>query len=310
MIYRNIYWRGRRVPFLRKKDYLWSIGIYAGDSPFALAPHGGARNPVLTAEDVTDVAADFVADPFMVKEDDTWYMFFEVMNSKTKLGHIGLATSKDGLSWRYEQIVLKESVHLSYPYTFKWNNEYYMIPESTEAADKEMRIYTAVRFPTQWKFVKALLKGRYADSSIFHFNGRWWIFAETNPKGGHDTLGLYFADNPMGPWEEHPKNPVVVGDRTMARPGGRVIEFDRRIIRFAQDASFFYGNAVRAFEIVDLTTETYEEKEVTGNPILRGTGHGWNKKGMHHIDPHHLADGNWIACVDGFKDSLVFAPHP
>jgi hypothetical protein len=303
VIYRNIYWRNKKIPYVRKKDYIWSIGIYTGDSPFNLTPHNNFKKPVLTANDVTDVQADFVADPFMVKENNTWYMFFEVMNSKTKQGQIGLATSIDGLSWTYKQIILNEPLHLSYPYTFKWKNEYYMIPDTTEA--EEVRLYKAIEFPTQWTFVKALLKGHRADSSILFFNNRWWIFASTNP-GRNDTLSLYYADNLMGPWFEHPNNPIIAGNAHISRPGGRVIIFDGGIIRFAQDDSPIYGNAVRAFEIIDLTTETYKEKEVPGNPLLKATGHGWNKRGMHQIDPHQLNNGKWIACVDGFNDSLVF----
>ncbi len=57
----------------------WSIGIYAGTSPLDLLPHGRS-NPVLTARDVTDVPAAFVADPFMIKNGPRWYMFFEVFN--------------------------------------------------------------------------------------------------------------------------------------------------------------------------------------------------------------------------------------
>lgn len=315
IFYSNIRWRNKRlywgnkcVPFIGKKD-TWSIGIYVGNSPFNLAPCNDFNNPVLTAKHVTDVPADFVADPFMVKVNNTWHMFFEVLNSKTKKGDIGLAISNDGLSWTYKQIVLNEPFHLSYPYTFKWKNEWYMIPESTEAEDKEIRLYKAIEFPLRWTFVKALLKGRYADSSIFSFNDIWWIFAETNPLGGHDTLSLYYAYDLMGPWYEHPKNPIITRNAHISRPGGRVIMVDGRIIRFAQDDSPIYGNAVRAFEVIDLTTETYKENEVPGNPILKGTGFGWNKKGMHHIDPHQLDSSKWIACVDGFRDSVVLWPR-
>ena len=59
-----------------------------------------------------------VADPFMVFENGTWYMFFEAMNDFESRGVIGLATSEDGLSWQYQKIILNESFHLSYPYVF------------------------------------------------------------------------------------------------------------------------------------------------------------------------------------------------
>src|ERR1041385_4993881 len=93
---------------------MWSISIYHGDSPFTLEPL--QPGPVLTKDHVTDVPAAFVADPFMLRRDNTFYMFMEVMNAGTRRGEIGLATSDDALSWTYKQIVLSEPYHLSYPY--------------------------------------------------------------------------------------------------------------------------------------------------------------------------------------------------
>ena len=291
--------KSRGIPFVAKQ-YRWSIGIYLGKSPFIVSP-GDIRNPVLTAKDVTDVPAEFVADPFMLYENHTWYMFFEVFNKQTRQGDIGLATSEDGLNWTYKQIVLDEFFHLSYPYVFKWKNDYYMIPETCRA--NSIRLYKAVGFPTQWSFVGTLLyNGRYADPSIFHYDGKWWLFAETNR---NDILCLYYADNLMGPWIEHPKSPIIAGDANIARPGGRVLVFDDRIVRYTQDDDPTYGNRVRAFEITKLTTTSYEEKEVSENPILKPGRTGWNGKGMHHIDPHYTDKNKWIACVDG-KGEVFF----
>ncbi len=100
---------------------IWSIGIYLGKSPFTLSSSESISNPVLTRASVSDVAAEFVADPFMVQRDGLWYMFFEVLNRDAARGQIGLAVSDDGLKWTYQQIVLTEPFHLSYPYLFEWD---------------------------------------------------------------------------------------------------------------------------------------------------------------------------------------------
>src|SRR5713226_8442616 len=112
---------------------MWSIGIYTGASPLRLRPAGSAINPILTREDVQDVPAGFVADPFMVQRAGVWNMFFEVLNQATDRGEIGLATSSDGLSWTYQRIVLVEPFHLSYPYVFECQGECYMLPETLGA---------------------------------------------------------------------------------------------------------------------------------------------------------------------------------
>lgn len=285
-----------------KRQEEWSIGIYLGESLSNFVSPENISNPVLTAKDVTDVPAIFVADPFMLYDNHNWYMFFEVMNARTRQGDIGLATSSDGVNWNYKQIVLHEPFHLSYPYVFKWKDEYYMIPESYQA--NSIRLYKAIDFPTQWIFVKTLLDGSdYVDSCIFYFNDKWWLFT-TSTKS--DVLRLYYANELMGSWIEHSKSPVIEGNAHIARPGGRVVVSDGRIIRYTQDDEPNYGNSVRAFEITELTTNTYKEKEVNKNPILKASGSGWNAIGMHNIDPHKINEDKWIACVDGYRISLVF----
>ncbi len=277
-----------------KKETKWSIGIYKGRSPFAFS-HEGVQNPVLTARNVEDISADFVADPFMVYEKNIWYMFFEVMNIETKNGVIGLATSTDGLKWKYEKIVLEEPFHLSYPYVFKWQEEYYMIPETT--AVNSVRLYKSIRFPMEWSFVKTLLDNDvYHDPSIFYYADKWWLFAAVRTNG---NLCLYYADALTGPWHEHPKNPIVSENPHIARPGGRVLVLNDQLIRYAQDDKPTYGNQVHAFQIIKLATTDYEEKTINENPMLKPSGSGWNKIGMHTIDPHKINEDLWIACVDG-----------
>jgi len=291
----------RGIPFVNKKA-LWSIGIYMGDSPFNLSSPAIIDNPVLTAKDVTDIRASFVADPFMVRKNSNWYMFFEVMNVSSGHGDIGFAVSNDGLNWNYQQIVLDEPFHLSYPCVFRWKNEYYMIPESAKA--KSIRLYKATDFPTRWSFVGNLLEGYFIDPSILYYQSKWWIFAQTNRCA---TLSLYYSENLMGPYTEHPKSPIIRGDKNIARPGGRVLLFGDHMIRYTQDCEPTYGNQLWAFEINTLTTSEYEEKQVGKNAILKASGNGWNADGMHHIDPHWIAgDNKWIACVDGYKRTLVF----
>ncbi len=275
----------------------WSIGIYLGHSLLALRP--GVTNPVMSRNDVSDVTAELVADPFMIEVDNLWFMFFEVMNWKTKKGEIGLATSPDGQQWHYQQIVLVEPFHLSYPYVFHKDGEYYMIPEAHQS--KSVRLYRAVDFPLHWSFAATLLEGPYfVDTTVFHAKGDWWLFTETSPRRRHDTLRLFHADSLFGPWQEHPKSPVVVDNPVAARPAGRVVIEGNEIIRFAQNCSAVYGADVRAFAVSQLSTSRYKEKQIGENPILIPAGSGWNSHGMHHIDAHKCKDGTWLACVDGW----------
>jgi hypothetical protein len=200
------------------------------------------------------------------------------------------------LSWEYRQIVLKEPFHLSYPYVFLWQGEHYMIPETL--APGAVCLYKASSFPTSWTLVGKLIDGDCADPSIFYYQKRWWLFACTAPNR-HDTLRLYFARELLGPWVEHPRSPIIEGDQRRARPGGRVLVFDGRVVRFTQDCYPIYGSQVRAFEISRLTPTEYSEQEASESPIVRGSGNGWNRLGMHTVDAHVMRKRRWIACVDG-----------
>jgi hypothetical protein len=245
------------------------------------------------------VPARFVADPFMLKVDGLWNMFFEVLNQLNNLGEIGLATSRDGLVWQYRQIVLREPFHLSYPYVFLWQNDYYMIPETLGA--NAVRLYRATRFPTEWVLVQDLIPSAQADPSIFRWEDRWWLFTCPKPYQ-HDTLALYYTDNLTAPWTEHPRSPLISGNRSIARPGGRVLQHDGQLIRFTQDCVPIYGKQLRAFAVTELNSTAYTEHEVAQSPVLVPEGDGWNATGMHHVDAHRLDDGTFLACVDGLRD--------
>ncbi len=85
-----------------------------------------------------------------------------------------------------------------------------------------------------------------------------------------------------------------------------MIDFGGRLVRYAQDDADWYGRQLHALEITRLTPEDYEEREIPLEPPLRDSGSGWNGKGMHTVDPHPLADGTWMACVDGLERVLQF----
>jgi hypothetical protein len=282
----------------------YSIGIYSGDSLFSLAMAPEARNPVLTRHDVTDTLAGAVADPFIIKANGRWYMFMEVVSQITWRGEIAYASSDDGFNWQYGSLVLQEPFHMSYPYVFEWQGEHYMIPET--GAAREVRLYKASRFPDRWEYVSTLLDGmRAVDSSIFRHEDRWWLFTDCGADHCNPTLRLYSASELEGPWTEHPSSPIDQTIRT-GRPGGRVVSVDGKLVRFTQYATLDPKEVreVNALEILELTESDYQERMADANPVLAGGAQSWNEGGHHHVDSHRLADGTWLACVDGLERQI------
>ncbi|MDG5815707.1 hypothetical protein QA601_11495 [Chitinispirillales bacterium ANBcel5] len=293
--------RERMTPFINTV-HEYKIGIYEGNSPLELNPMGN-KNPVMTASMVTDVKADFVADPFIFHRDSIWYLFFEILERTQNKGIIGLAVSEDLKNWKYDQVVLEEPFHLSYPMVFEYQEKMYMIPESGE--NYTVSIYQALNFPYDWVKVEDLVKGNYVDPTVFEHDGHWYMFAGER----YDILHLYHADDLFGDWKAHPKSPLRVNDLINSRPCGRVVRDDEgRLLRFAMNNEPTYGWDVRAYIVTELSPESYSEEEYYRNPILYGTGKGWNSVRMHHIDAHQF-EGRWVAAVDGvgFWRTLKFS---
>ena len=83
-------------------------------------------------------------------------------------------------------------------------------------------------------------------------------------------LRLFMPKNLEGPWTEHPKSPVVIDDPHISRPlRGTSVAHCGRAIRYTQECAPVYGSPVRAFEITELTTTSYHEREVDESPVLR-----------------------------------------
>lgn len=273
----------------------WSIGIYTGSSPFKLSEPRNVRNPVLVPADVTDFNVNIVAHPFMIIEGSRYYLFFTAKNDQAgEVSGIGLAESNDGFHWKYSRIVLKEPFVLSYPYVFKYHNDFYMIPEAH--AEKFVRLYKATDFPYKWTFEKDLLTGdNFISASVVEYAGTWWMFVG---RLGNDTLRLFYASDLKAQWKEHPLSPIVAKDPDIARPGGRALVIDEKLYRIGQDCDPTYGNQALAFQVSDISPTTYREAK-TGIPLVGATSKGWNAEAMHHVDLHQLGKDNWIAAVDG-----------
>lgn len=277
----------------------WAIGIIHGNYPFDFSIKT-LSDPVITAEDVSDVPATFVADPFLYFQKDKGYLFFEVFNGKTSQGDIGLAISDNYKDWHYEKIVIDEKYHLSYPYVFKYNNEIYLIPESAESDG--LYLYKAINFPYTWIKVRKLLEGKFGDHGIIEYNKKWWLFVGAEPRL-NNSLRLFYSDSLFGYFKEHKLSPVIKNNPSKARPGGRLIVYNNKVIRFAQNCKESYGKSLSVFQIDELTDTSYHETDMFRKPILYPSN-SWTRHGMHHFDPH-LVNGKLIASVDGYSRYLT-----
>ena len=289
---------GRQSPALKTSagKSIWTIGIYTGPSPFQLSPPANVRNPVLTGADVTDMTdlnIDTLAHPFMVAVDSRYYMFFTAKDIQADKGGIGLAESSNGLEWKFKRTVIREPFVQCHPCVFRWQNDYYMVPEAHTQAS--VRLYRATAFPDQWEFERELIKGdQFNCPTLARYKDMWWMFTGTP---GNDGLRLFYARDLKGAWTEHPLSPIIKKDLRTARPAGRPFVIDGTLYRLGQDCYPTYGNQVHAFRITDISPSKYAEDMIDA-PLVKSSSKGWNAEAMHHVDAHQKGKDEWIAVVD------------
>ncbi|XP_038690798.1 glucosamine inositolphosphorylceramide transferase 1 isoform X2 [Tripterygium wilfordii] len=262
-------------------------------------------NPVVTCASVSDASfpSNFVADPFIYIQGDTLFLFYETKNSITMQGDIGVAKSTDkGATWQQLGIALDEDWHLSYPYVFDYQDQIYMIPESSQKG--ELRLYRAINFPLQWTLVKILIKKPLVDSFVINHDGQYWLFGSDHSGFGtkkNGQLEIWYSGSPLGPWKPHKKNPIYNVDKSLgARNGGRPFVYNGDLYRVGQDCGETYGRRVRVFKVEVLTKDEYKEVEV---PLSfeesRKAQNAWNGARYHHLDVQQLSSGEWIGVMDG-----------
>lgn len=275
------------------KRPVWSIGLLQGPSLSQLSPPEGVVNPIITAQDIIGPKGAIAADPFALQVDGRWFVFFELMTTSSPHAVIAAASSVDLVNWTSLGVVLEQSHHLSYPFVFEHEGEIFMMPESKKA--RQVTIYRAEAFPYRWKKVKTLLHGRYCDASMVCFEKRYWLFVGWQSY----SLCVFYASHPLGPWKRHAWPFVRLYSKGSARPGGRPLLIDGKLIRFGQDNRQNYGHSLRAWEVTTLTPTWFSEKLLCEETMLSASGQGWNALGMHHIDIHQRGPQDFLAFVDG-----------
>ena len=205
----------------------------------------------------------FWADPFIIQDEGKFHVYFEEVINRKK-GHISVLTIDEQGSPTSSGIAISKPYHLSYPFVFKWQDNWYMIPESSQ--NKTIEVYRCLELPYKWEFAKCLMKNiDAADTTLFYHDDLWWMFTNIRNFPGYpnwDELYLFYAKSPLSTdWTAHPMNPIVSDVRT-ARPAGQIFKSNGSLFRPAQNCSNRYGYGIKIKRIVELNTLNYQEQEV------------------------------------------------
>ncbi len=203
----------------------------------------------------------FLADPFVIEYKKENYVFVEEYNFKNKKGIISVYKITKNDSKRVG-IALEENFHLSFPFIFKYENEYYMLPETSDV--NEIRLYKCEEFPLKWKYKKTIFKNiKSTDSMVFSFNNFWWLMTtfSSSGHGNESELQIFYSkDGPLTDnWISFKKNPVII-DPFLGRNGG-ILNKNEKVFRVAQSFGFnSYGEKINIQEIVKLDQDNFVEK--------------------------------------------------
>ena len=242
--------------FVSLKTTRWSV---------AYSYHNNFSKSLWRYKEIKNPKGRFLADPFVIENDDENFIFVEDLFFNDNKGRIS-AIKVDGDNYDFLGVVLEEDFHLSFPFVFKEGNDIYMIPESCMNSD--IRLYKSIEFPLKWKFEKQLMVNvDAADTMLFKNDNLWFMFTNICSAGMGDhqsELHIFYSKDLHGdewiPIKE--RNPVIF-DSLKGRNGG-FFEHNGKLYRVNQvHGQAHYGKSFSVNEIETLTKEKYVEKEVS-----------------------------------------------
>ncbi len=239
------------------------------------------------------------ADPFLFSDNGVTYLFAELYEEKTGLGRLGYSVY-DGKKFSEWRVVISENYHLSYPNIFRYNDEIYIVPESSKS--NTLYAYRAVEFPDKWeKLSPPIIDNRMlVDTTFLEHNGRHLMFTYDIKDYENSKLYLYSVDD-NGNVEEFVKG-YISDDVSSARPGGNFFEYNGDIIRVSQDCTGDYGVAVVFSKVEKCSSDGYKEKKIMrispddiklGKKFISGI-HTYNANEELEVIDFHITDFNPI----------------
>ena len=239
----------------------------------------GEENRRIVFDSIPNTDEYWFADPLLYSDDGKTWLFVEAYNIKAGKGEIGVFDIVDGRAINF-RLIITMPTHMSYPFVFKHDGCYYMIPETGAAGC--INLYKADSFPDKWSLEKQLLIGDcYRDSTIFEHEGQFLMLSYkqngTNSYNMKNYLSLFKLD--MDNKELTLIKQVLDKDK-INRPAGPCFKDSGGYFRITQNCHRIYGESMYVFKM-NPTSLSIEPSLITGQ-----------------------IKGNNI-CIDGNKEILV-----
>lgn len=193
------------------------------------------------------------ADSFPFVENGREYIFVEIMDDANgEKGTIGVIDLHDNKGFVE---IINEPFHMSFPNTFKFKNDIYMMPETSEA--NQLRLYKAVDFPYKWELQSVLYDGISVVDTVFVKTEANIMYA-VGQKLPEKKNVLFKIDT--NTWKA--ELAALKGNYVDKRPAGNFIQYDNGIYHALQECGRVYGEYLRLIKLDYFDGETLQEREI------------------------------------------------
>tara|TARA_B100000212_G_scaffold338763_1_gene315884 strand:+ start:489 stop:1838 length:1350 start_codon:yes stop_codon:yes gene_type:complete len=226
----------------------------------------------------------FYADPFLLKNE----IIVEALEKSSGKGKLICIDSNHGKILYNFSENLKIKKHLSYPYTIKSKDQFFIYPETGDFKNKKLinfKSFNNIKLNSNYK-----LKG-LIDPSVINHKNIWYLFG--NHRDEPCTLRLWYSKDPkFVDVLEHPLSPVYISPYG-GRMGGRIFSYEGNLFRFGQDFTDSYGNGLILYKIKSLSSTYFEEEFISEIKVK-----------SHFKGPHNIDFNNeiivWDQYINGF----------
>lgn len=279
-----------RYPFIKNENLPWVVGYNSSEN---FLDNLAINQQNIISSDLTksfDIGKEsrFLADPFFIIKNDTTYIFVE--NQIEGEGAVIGLFKKYQDDIVYEGTILDPSFHISFPQVFKYENDFYMLPETKRS--NNVLLYKSNSFPYDWTVIDTLIKNvRYKDPAILIMDSLNFIFTCNDDL----ELFVYCSDNVFEGWTECDNYKKKYGNEI--RAGGRIFKHNQRYYLPMQNLNKAYGTSITLYEI-SISEEGVRLIRRNENFIKPQIGKKYFNSAMHHIDIQKHAD-KYIYYYDG-----------
>jgi CDP-glycerol glycerophosphotransferase len=229
---------------------VWSLAVFVKDT--------GVRTVLTNPPGVGR------ADPYAITFDKQPYVFFEEYDVIEKHSYICVGKFDEQTGrLREVSILVDTDNHVSFPFVFYYEKDYYLILE--ESRRNVISLYKFTDFPRSIVFVKDLLTNVKAfDSSIIERPDGFYLFTshvKERKRWGNDNLAIYFSPNFLTTnFHKVGKSFQKLG--MDSRNAGAHFLRDGRLYRPSQDSTKRYGHHIVINEVLEISKCSYRERAI------------------------------------------------